>query len=239
MIRKTLYPEIRRRLDRPPLLVPEDFDISTSSRYGLVELQITYAIEEGQYFKAAIANQKSDVSGTDKPRYDFKIALEYSPGEIVREERAETAGLKSFFAYLESWVGRLVDEIKADPLYRSLQSHDSKLRDIEKQLEKLPDDFATPEQVEKLHEWLSVVEVQVREQIKQLQLDTKETQARLEELEKEFGLLRERVSSSKVRRAFRAILGRVYRVASDPNLGKLLENGQKVAGLLTGGTQQL
>jgi chromosome segregation ATPase len=234
MLRKGLYAAIRRNLERPPLFVPEDFRIDLSEGHDSVVVMIRYLCGDQQFLSATVPQERSEVPNRTTP--DFRIHLDFLPGELTERGTAVVYGAENLLKQIKGWVDRLTKDYEQDPLYRTIKAQEAQLSEVEEQLAKLPEDLPTLDQVEKLTTWMTEIEQQLKSQIEALEIDSKEKEKRIAALEAEFALLRERAKTTPVKRLLRALVGRVYRVASDPRLPQLVENGAKIAGLLTGGS---
>ena len=234
MIRNTLFSSIRNRLNCPPNLLPEDFEISTSaSRSNGVILEISYLCGDGEFFKVHIPNKKELIKTSYGEERDFKITLEVCPGELTKKEAYELKGQSELENQVSEWIKRLNEEIIDLPVLRLYEQQRLKIDELEKELDKIPNEYATKEQIDQIKEWVNGIEEELKGSVSKLNIDIEEKKAKIEEIEKELESIKVRTGSTKLKNIFRVLIGRSVKYASDPRLPALLENGKRILKLVS------
>ncbi|WP_417394023.1 hypothetical protein [Gimesia chilikensis] len=231
MLRRSFLNEIRQELNLHPYVYPEDFEISSSTQTVTSKLIIRYLYDTSRCFTATIDNERKTYDEVDYTP-SLKVTLRYSPGDIAGDEREVVYGKNSLLRAIGEWAARIKEDLCLEPNLRATEELGKKMQSFEDQLKDIPDNPASEEQLEKLRDLINDVEKQLTEQIESLEDSVEVKEKRIKELEIQFELLRENAKSGNFRDILRQLGSRFYRVASDPSLPKLIQNGKKIAGLL-------
>lgn len=234
MIRSSVLLEINELLDRPPEIVNQEFKIITEQKRDSVELIIIYEVGLNESFRAQIPNHREYNNNTHNP--DFSISINCNPGEITGVETFTIWGLSNLLKSIDEWVERLIIDLRNTPSFRIYSTQSETINDIQEQIDKIPDEYATNEQITKFEEYLKELEEQLKARIEELEKDSMEKEKQLESLTLEFEILRERLRSTKLRPFLRALVARFYRISSDPKLGVLIDNAKKITNMLSSGS---
>ncbi|MBD2019382.1 hypothetical protein H6F43_04185 [Leptolyngbya sp. FACHB-36] len=239
--------EIRRVLDNPPTLLFQDFKIDEKQNRSHIVLKVLYLLQQDKYFQARIPLEKSKRIAVDsQPNifsitssrvvHEFKIEAEFCPGEISQNEKITLTDSAEMITAIESWVGRLLEEIRYEPIDRKIEQQHQQLENLEELIAQVADEAATKEEVTEIRSNLEHFIEDLRLRIEDLEAKDQDQVKKVEALVSQLELLSQRVESISKRNLARAILTRIYVAASDPKLSQIAENAQKVLGLLGGGS---
>ncbi len=234
MLRPALLGKIDSMLDSIPLLFASDFRVSSdaSGEVDGVHLRVEYTYGDGEFFDANIP-LAAEHRSPDRYHSDL-IPIKCKPGRLTAEEGESAASFRGMMECMQAWATRITEDFQLSPIFREVSAQRSVLDELGEQLNDVPDTFATAEEAARLRDWLSQLETELKERIDQLEIATEEKEKRISQLEEEFTSLRRRANTSKVKTMLRAIVSRVYRFASDPDLPQLVENGKSIVRLLGG-----
>ena len=228
MLRRTLRLQIEKALQKPPYIYPEDFSFieKVPDRIEGTRLEIRYLMDNDQFYIAEIGTK------INKDDFDFKISVLYNPGAITDSQADTVSGASGLTNSIKEWVSRIQEDLMAAPDIRAVEDLAIRMESVEEQLDGYPDDIATAEQLEKLQEFITDLENQLKADINNLTISVSEKEKKITDLEQQFVALRTQTEGGKVKHLMRRVITRVYRVAADPDLPKVIQNGKKIFGLL-------
>lgn len=147
MFRATIQQRLRQTLNRHPLK-EEDFDVE----FGTNDMRVQSRVFEELFFKAS----RSVAFGG--------IEVVLAPGEIQTVDQIPLVDDRNFIAVFETWVSRVVQDVRAMPAMREAEENRRRINEFEARLGVIEDDYMTREEGDALRRRLDMIEAQLRTQ---------------------------------------------------------------------------
>jgi hypothetical protein len=218
-------------LENPPFISSIDFTIKAErDKQDNTVVSIRYICEDDQYFVGFLPPTKSKEGSYAS---DFAIAYKCNPGELSSFQHGEVKGKDALLSTIKAWTGRLAEDLAFLPEFRTIAAHEALLRELDEKLKDIPDGELNEVQARQVREMLDEVQKNLATQIKDLEISADEKAKKIDELRAEVDALRANLEGSKLRATIRSIAGRLIKWGSDPRIPQLIDNGRKIAGVLT------
>lgn len=224
MIRTSLLNQINEMIVGTQYFEPSEFIVNTTQQDDKNVLQIQHRFDTAYRFAAWIPNQKS----RDKDSYsvDFRIVAQVCPGEISATENVSYVGRRELFTGIQEWLMRVKDEIVATPAYHRATQQQVQLEDTLKELRDLDDAYFSQEEIDRFKSKLDELELKLAENIRNTVEDQNEQKLRIEKLETEISMLKQKLSSHKKRAWAGSLVSRLIQWAEDPICRKVLHSAE-------------
>ena len=223
-LRASFKMQIYGALGSTQFIRPEDFRLNVDGTSTDVSIRIYFLDDENLNFEAKFPHELKDNS----------IKIQCNPGEATHRATLYASNHSMLINEIQQWVVRIQDDLSQYPEMRAYEKLTEQMADFEKRLRGVSDTYATSEQIEKFHELLNKLEGSLKAQIQELEISMEEKERRLNELQAQFEELHKKANQDpKVKQMFRWIASRFYRVASDPKLPQIMQNGMKLIEIAT------
>lgn len=213
------------------IITESDVNKSTYGRSGPTDLIITYFDNEAYEFRVSLPK------GKDKDG-NFEFDGMVRPGEYAHEQDLCLKGGAQLMTEIKSWVQRIEQDIRSNPLGRRLAEQQARIDDLLKQFSSVPsgNEYFTREEAEDMRKRLDKLEGQLVEQLKKASLDDKAEQQKISEVDNDIGVLKAQLEQVPKKSWFKRLAVRLGIWAADPTNQQLLQaGGAVVKGLLGAG----
>jgi hypothetical protein len=219
--------DVRKAISSNKYFEEDDFLVTSSkNNSNNYVLQIQYRFEPRFKFLAWIPDHE-----TKKDEYgsmEFKITTQESPGQMGETERSTYSGKGELLSGISSWLGAVEQELLAIPIYRQAAEQKEQLEEILTQFESLGDTYFSQEEAQEMKKRLDELEQRIAENLKNTITDQSELKTKLQNLEADMNVLKEKLASHKKRGWAGAVAVRVLEWAKDPVNRKVLTSGAEI-----------
>jgi len=160
---------------------------------------------------------------------DGDIFVTAVPGSIAESEQAEVFGKEGLLLRVAQWVEHVRAELKALPTARELERERARIDALIAQVSKLPDEYFTKEEGDRLKARLDELEKRFVENVRTTTKGTGEAKLKIEQLRTEFDMLKATVDVLKKPGWAASFAARCGRWLRDPSNRALLKDGADVA----------
>ncbi len=205
MFKAGIIKEIKEEIERHPYFHSDDFQIvneSFRSRNSVgATLLVKYRFQDKYQFRAVFSGKTERVKEEDnylgrKETIEKKvIAISISPGELMSTENRNVYGYSGLESAFSNWLDNLRDELRSIPIIMQIEQQQEEINNLLENVENLSDDFFTREEADALVEKMDKLEEMIRQSIRDALKDEKIIEKRLREIERDFEVLREQIST--------------------------------------------
>jgi hypothetical protein len=215
MVRTAFLGRINKELNDHHFFSGTDFDIDVDN--VLSEITITYRFDERYKFHIDLS------PGTGSA--NAKITAREAPGEVGDEDHIGYRDSEELLTALTQWMDRLHEELKAIPVYRAIEDQRRQLAEFFTQYGNVQDEYFTRDEADEVNLRLSNLEAQLIQTIKASALSEVQAQRKIEQLEKEMAVLREKVDVLKKPAFVTSLFTNIWEWSKDPSNRKVLASG--------------
>lgn len=225
MIRNHLLQSIEKTISQHDYFSITDFEIKTSEKSEVI---IEYRFDKTYYLHVIIPNSTSTLKGDYGSTDVYRIRAVVSPGEMAIKEELIFNGKDEYLKGILQWMGWLKNELLSIPFIRNIEEQNMLIKEMISKIKLEDDSYLTTEQIAdfkfKLNELHEKYEESLKNQIK----DKVELEQKLAELEKEFTVLKDTLSSLKKSSWLKSFGTKVIKWVADPKNKIALKAGANV-----------
>src|SRR4051794_3317661 len=127
MIRQSIESRLRAAVANPPVLIADDFSITTEKAKWSVTVLIRFLGGDGESFEADLPNTKTE---RERGQPEFQIACKFNPGELTADERVTVWGIGALEQAIVKWSARIAEDLQHAPTFRAIRNQQTQIDEL-------------------------------------------------------------------------------------------------------------